>query len=79
MRKPYEIALDIKRDWTNISPAAKPYTVAMGQMKDFGENYYLDSGESVILYFLANAGTWRGEVARRVKAELKQILQELAK
>ena len=41
------------------------------------DNYYLDSAESVVRYFLANAGTWRGEVARRIKAELKEMLKNV--
>lgn len=28
----------------------------------------------VVCYFLANAGTWRGDVARRVKKELKALV-----
>jgi len=32
----------------------------------------LDSGKSIVSYFLANAGQWRGEVAKEVKAELKR-------
>ena len=36
---------------------------------------YQDSGRSVVAYFLANAGTWRGEVARRVKKELNAMIK----
>ena len=41
------------------------------------ENYFLDSAESIVLYFLSNAQTWRGEVARRIKKELKEMLKEV--
>jgi hypothetical protein len=27
-----------------------------------------------VLYFLANAGTWRGPDAKRIKAELKEMV-----
>jgi hypothetical protein len=37
--------------------------------------YGYDSGESVILYFLANASTFRGDAARALKAELKAALK----
>ena len=37
------------------------------------QNYYFDSGRSVVLYFLANAGTWRGDAAREIKKELKAM------
>ena len=31
-----------------------------------------DSGRSIVRYFLGNAGTWRGDVAKAIKAELKR-------
>jgi hypothetical protein len=34
----------------------------------------MDTGKSIVLYFLSNAGTWRGETAKRVKAELKKMV-----
>ena len=34
-----------------------------------------DDGGSIVLYFLSNATTWRGEDARRIKAELKSLLK----
>jgi hypothetical protein len=33
----------------------------------------MDSAKSIVLYFLANANTWRGEKARAIKVELKKI------
>lgn len=74
MRKLSEIAREIRADWKKVNYAAKPYLDAMGTLSSVDDRYYLDSAESVVLYFLANAGTWRGEVARRVKAELKQMV-----
>jgi hypothetical protein len=37
------------------------------------DTYGYDDARSVIAYFMANASTWRGETARRVKAELKAM------
>jgi hypothetical protein len=37
--------------------------------------YYYDSAETVVRYALSNLASWRGETARRVKAELKAILK----
>jgi hypothetical protein len=34
----------------------------------------MDSAESVVLYFLANASSYRGDKAREYKAELRAIL-----
>jgi hypothetical protein len=35
----------------------------------------LDDAKTIVLYFLANAQTWRGEVAKRVKAELNLMVK----
>lgn len=69
----YEIAAEIRKDWKNVNYAAKPYLDAMASLNQITDNYGLDSAKSVVLYFLCNAGTWRGETAKRVKAELKAI------
>jgi hypothetical protein len=74
----HAIAQEIRTDWSaqkgGISPHAKPYLDAMTELDNISQNYYADSGKSVVLYFLSNASTWRGETARRIKAELKSML-----
>jgi hypothetical protein len=40
---------------------------------DPADQFGLESGRTIILYFLANASAWRGEVARRIKKELKSL------
>jgi hypothetical protein len=50
----------------------------MRSLSTIRENYFGDSAESVVMYFLANSGTWRGDVAKRVKLELKTMLKEVA-
>ena len=67
-----QLANLIKRDWKNISPYAVPYLKAMSHLSSVDDNYFADDGRSVVLYFLSNAGAWRGETARLVKAELKR-------
>ena len=69
----YEIAAEIRKDWKKVYFGAVPYLDAMGSLSSINDNYYLDSGVSVVLYFLANANSWRGEVARRVKKELNAM------
>lgn len=69
------IAAEIRRDWKKVYFGAVPYLDAMAQLSSVTENYYADSAESVVLYFLANANTWKGETARRVKAELKALVK----
>lgn len=67
------IAAEIQTKWKNISPYAKEYLNAMMYLNDINDNYYCDSGHSIVLYFLSNASSWRGEDARRIKAELKEM------
>ena len=69
----YEIAAEIKKSWTKINPSAEEYLNAMRCLNSINDNYYYDSGKSIVLYFLGNANTWRGEDARRIKAELKEM------
>ena len=50
-----------------------PYLGAMFSLDKITDPYGADSGKSIVLYFLSNATTWRGETAKRVKAELKKL------
>lgn len=68
------IADEIKRDWAKPYYGAVPYLDAMASLGDIDERYGCDSAESIVLHFLANSGTWRGQVARRIKKELTEIL-----
>jgi hypothetical protein len=74
-----EIAAEVRKDWKKVYFGAVPYLEAMETLGSIDENYFCDSAESVVLYFLANANTWRGETARRVKAELKKMATHAAK
>lgn len=74
MRKLSEIAKEIKQDWKNVSVYARPYLDAMEGLSTVNENYIAEDGRTVVLYFLSNAGSWRGEVAKRVKQELKKMV-----
>jgi hypothetical protein len=67
------IAREIRSDWKNVNYAAKPYLDAMAQLNSINDSYYYDSARSVVLYFLGNASSWRGETAKRVKLELKAM------
>jgi hypothetical protein len=74
----YVIAQEIRKDWkatakNGIYFGAVPYLDAMASLDKPSDNYGMDSGKSIILYFLSNATTWRGDTAKRVKAELKAM------
>jgi hypothetical protein len=68
------IASEIRSAWgPKVNFAAKPYLDAMQSLNKMSDNYYQDSAKSIVLYFLANARTWRGPDAKRIKAELKRM------
>lgn len=75
MRTLKEIAKEIRADWKNVYFGAVPYLEAMETLDSVNDNYYFDSGRSIVLYFLSNASTWRGDNARRIKNELKSVLR----
>ena len=70
------IAREIRADWTKPYFGAVPYLDAMLSLRTMQDMYYSDTARSVVLYFLSNAATWKGDTARRVKAELKSMLKE---
>lgn len=70
-----EIAREIRASWENVHYTALPYLEAMEALDSCFDNYGLESGDMVVAYFLNNATTWRGEVARRIKLELKAHLE----
>lgn len=75
-RELHEIAQEIKKDWgAKVNYGAVPYLDAMTQLRTIDDMFYEDSAKSVVAYFLSNASTWRGEVARRVKKELNQLIK----
>lgn len=73
MRPIYAIAREIRADWKKPYFGAVPYLDAMGDLERISDPYMYDSGESIVRYFLANSGTWRGDTAKRIKAELKAL------
>lgn len=69
----YVIAREIKRDWQKVNFAAKPYLDAMLSLDSINDQYGMDDAKGIIRYFLGNAQSWRGEVAKRVKTELRAL------
>ena len=69
------LARKISADWIKVNYAARPYLDAMLQMSSTRDMYGYDDGKSIVLYFLANAGSWRGPVAREIKAQLREMVQ----
>lgn len=69
------IALEVRADWKKVYFGAEPYLQAMSRLDKITDMYGMDSADSIVRYFLSNATTWRGPVARVVKAELKSMLR----
>lgn len=72
----HNIANEIVNDWgsAHVYFGAKPYLRAMQSLDNVTDKYGEDSARDIVIYFLSNAKTWRGETARRIKAELKAML-----
>ena len=75
VRPLHVIAHEIREDWHPVNYAAKPYLDALDTLSSIDDKYYYDPADEIVRYFLSNATTWRGETARRVKAELKGMLK----
>lgn len=75
VRPLYVIAKEIKKTWVKPYFGAVPYLDAMAQLDSVTDKYGYDSGKSMVLYFLGNAATWRGDDAKRIKAELKEMIK----
>jgi len=74
----YQIAREIAMNWPKPYFGAVPYLEAMHSLWLISGDYYGDSAESIVRYFLSNATTWKGETARRIKAELNLMLKNYA-
>ena len=64
-----EIAREIRQNWVKPYFGAIPYLNAM-----LRSDYGFDGEKSIVLYFLSNASSYRGEVAKEHKKLLKQIV-----
>jgi hypothetical protein len=69
-----EIAREIRQTWPKPFYGAIPYINAMAMINgDADAKYGAETGRDIIIYALSNMTTWRGEDARRIKAELKKM------
>ena len=69
----HQIAREIKTNWPKVYFGAVPYLEAMQTLSSINDNYGMDSAKSIVLYVLANATSWRGDKAREIKLELKNM------
>jgi hypothetical protein len=73
VRPLYVIARDIYKVWPKVNYAAKPYLEAMTELTSINDKYGYDNARSIVLYFLSNASSFRGDEAKALKLELKSI------
>ena len=75
------IAREIRQNWrksvsgTDLYFGARPYLDAMSSLDKISDAYGMDSGKSIVAYFLSNASTWRGPKAKEIKLELNAMLK----
>lgn len=75
LRPIHEIAGEIYANWENVYFGAVPYLQAMEVLIAPDQMYLQDRADDIIRRFLVNAKSWRGETARRVKAELREMIK----
>lgn len=70
----HEIASEVRRDWKKVYFGAVPYLSALSTLTDINDKYGMDDARSIVAYFLSNASTYRGDTAKRIKAELRSMM-----
>lgn len=70
---PADIVRTIRADWSNPYFGAVPYLDALEGLTSWTDRYGHDDATELALYLLNNLKTWRGDVARTVKAQLKEV------
>lgn len=71
------IFAEVLADWPKARDESHPagaYAVPLSGLDSIDDRYYMDNARGLVRYFLANAGGWRGETAKRIKDELKKML-----
>jgi len=68
------IASEIRKDWPKPYFGAVPYLSAMSSLNSMKDMYGCDSAVCVVSYFLCNTKGWKGDTAKRIKAELKAMV-----
>lgn len=71
----HAIAREIRETWGDkMYFGARPYVDAMAELNSITDTLMSEPADGIVRRFLVNAGTWRGDDARRIKAELKGMV-----
>ena len=76
MRSIAVISAEIRSDWKDVTPEAKPYLEAMACIDRLTDIYGFGSGRMIVTYFLSHARKWKSDRAKRIKTELRDMLKE---
>ena len=71
-----EIALEIQDKWRQLSYAAVTPVAAMRHLRHIDDRYAGHPGRAVVRDFLGCSTSWTGPAARRIKAELVDLLED---
>lgn len=77
MRTFSEVAREIRAKWSKPYFGAVPYLDTLEQVHTSDKNapYMVEQVKDIVLYLLCNMATFRGADARRLKAELKEMIK----
>lgn len=70
-----DLGYEILHEWKDIPQKAFVYADSITKLNNINDNIGYDSGKIIIEYFLLNSRGWNGEVARKIKEELKKRLK----
>ena len=69
------ISSDHRAQRKRVYFGAEPYLGAMYSLRSMSDTYGADPAPMIVNYLLCNLGSWKGEVAKAVKKELKLRLK----
>lgn len=77
MRTFSEVAREIRAKWSKPYFGAVPYLDALAEVHTSDKNaqYLFEQVKDIVPYLLCNMDTFRGADARRLKAELKDMIK----
>lgn len=77
MRTFSEVAREIRAKWSKPYFGAVPYLDALEQVHTSDKNapYMVEQVKDIVPYLLCNMTTFRGADAKRLKAELKEMIK----
>ena len=71
-----EIADEIVQDWRPMREELVPYVSRMLEIRSLAEADDLERAKHDVRYFLDHSGPWRGELAGRIKSELRAMVKQ---